>query len=190
MQPPSQLRHSDPTRIHPVEGVPDQASSRGSAPAITEEREAPVATRSSPVASALASTPLAKARARRKAKGGGFRAGEAEFRTGLQRKRPGKGKRPRRFSNLQLVGLVGAGIALPFCLITDIPGLDTPGERMLGIFIAAILLWATEAVPLYATAVGVIFAQVLFLSDQAILPVAENAPTAATFFNGSSESRV
>lgn len=48
---------------------------------------------------------------------------------------------------------------------------------MLGIFIAAILLWATEAV-LALTAVGVIFAQVLFLSDQAIVPVAENAPTA------------
>ena len=187
MQPPSQPRHSDPTRPYPNEGVPDHSSTGATARATTateiSDRAAakPALPRGSVEAPVF--TPLAKSRARRKSKGSGFRAGEAEFRTRLQRKRPGNGKRPRRFSNLQLIGLIGAGIALPFCLFTDIPGLDTPGERMLGIFIAAILLWATEAVPLYATAVGVIFAQVLLLSDQSILPVAENAPTAATFFN-------
>ncbi len=187
MQPPSQPRHSDPTRPYPNEGVPDHSSTGATARATTateiSDRAAakPAFPRGSVEAPVF--TPLAKSRARRKSKGSGFRAGEAEFRTRLQRKRPGNGKRPRRFSNLQLIGLIGAGIALPFCLFTDIPGLDTPGERMLGIFIAAILLWATEAVPLYATAVGVIFAQVLLLSDQSILPVAENAPTAATFFN-------
>ena len=176
MQPPKQPRHSDPVRPHPDNGASNQALPNGSSPAITEECPRPA------TIPATVSGPRAKARARRRSQGG-FRAGEAEFRTRLQRKKSSRGKKPRRFSNLQLVGLIGAAIGLLLCLTTDIPGLDTSGERMLGIFIAAILLWATEAVPLYATAVGVIFAQVLFLSDQAIVPVAENAPTAATFFN-------
>ncbi len=176
MQPPKQPRHSDPVRPHPDNGASNQALPNGSSPAITEECPRPA------TIPATVSGPRAKARARRRSQGG-FRAGEAEFRTRLQRKKSSQGKKPRRFSNLQLVGLIGAAIGLLLCLTTDIPGLDTSGERMLGIFIAAILLWATEAVPLYATAVGVIFAQVLFLSDQAIVPVAENAPTAATFFN-------
>ena len=121
-----------------------------------------------------------KARIRRRARNR-FRAGEAEFRTRPQKRKPGA--KPRRVSNLQLLGRVGAAIALPLCLVFEIPDLGQSGTRMLGIFLAAIALWATEAVPLYATAVGVIFAQVLFISDQAILPIAEDAPAAATFFN-------
>lgn len=126
------------------------------------------------------SAPTFKARLRKRARNR-FRAGEAEFHTRPQKKQPGA--KPRRVSNLQLFGRFGAAIVLPLCLFAEIPDLGQAGTRMLGIFLAAILLWATEAVPLYATAVGVIFAQVLLISDQAILAVDESAPAAATFFN-------
>ncbi|PWF25747.1 SLC13 family permease [Ancrocorticia populi] len=108
------------------------------------------------------------------------RTGEAEISTRSKLK---KRRAKSRLTRSQLLGRVGAGFGLLIPLLVDIPGLGPAGERMLGIFIAAILLWATEAVPLYATAVAVIFAQVLLISDQAILPVAEDAPSAETFFN-------
>lgn len=85
-------------------------------------------------------------------------------------------------TKLQRFGQIAAliGFIIPF--IFDIPGLDDVGERMLAIFLAAIMLWVTEAIPLSATAVLVIMGEVLLVSDQALLPVAETAPTSATFF--------
>lgn len=53
---------------------------------------------------------------------------------------------------------------------------------MFGIFLAAILLWVTEAIPLAATATLVIFLEVLFVSDHAIIPVVEGAPKYTVFF--------
>lgn len=116
----------------------------------------------------------------RRRRSGGHRTGEAEIST---RQRIKKMRKKSRVSPAQLFGRVGAVIALVLTLVLDIPGLDQSGQRMLGIFVAAILLWATEAVPLYATAVGVIFAEVMLISDQAILSVDESAPAAETFFN-------
>lgn len=81
-----------------------------------------------------------------------------------------------------LVGLVGAATALVGGILVDIPGLDAQGGRMLGIFLAAILLWVTEAIPLVATSMGVILAEVLLVSSDAILPVPEGSATAADYF--------
>lgn len=95
---------------------------------------------------------------------------------------------PRRLSNvttsqwLKILGRVGAALSLVLCLLVDVPGLDSAGSRMFGIFLAAILLWVTEAIPLAATAVLVILLEVLLLSDQALLPVTHEAPKASTFF--------
>jgi len=66
-------------------------------------------------------------------------------------------------------------------LVFDVPGLDDPGERMLSIFLLAIVLWVTEAIPLVATAVLVIGLEVLLVSDQALLPVPEGATRYAEF---------
>lgn len=82
----------------------------------------------------------------------------------------------------QWVGRIGAVIAVIAGLLVTVPGLDATGTRMLGIFLAAILLWVTEAIPLAATAVLVIFLEVLLVSDQALLPVMEEAPKATSFF--------
>nr|WP_236842369.1 DASS family sodium-coupled anion symporter [Boudabousia tangfeifanii] len=63
-----------------------------------------------------------------------------------------------------------------------ISGLDGPQSRMLGIFLAAICLWVTEAIPLTATAVGVIFLEVVLISDAAIVPVGADATSAKVYF--------
>lgn len=77
---------------------------------------------------------------------------------------------------------MGAALALVLPLTLDIPGLDAPGERMLGIFLAAIVLWVSEAIPLVATSMGVILAEVLLVSADAVLPVPGDAPAASEYF--------
>jgi sodium-dependent dicarboxylate transporter 2/3/5 len=83
---------------------------------------------------------------------------------------------------LQLIGLLLGSIAFLVPLLIDVPGLEPAGERMLAIFFLAILLWVTEAIPLYATAVLVILLQVLMLSDQALVVGAGPLPPAASYF--------
>ena len=85
-------------------------------------------------------------------------------------------------TTLQRVGLVLAALIAPLPLLLDVPGLEPVGERMLAIFLLAIILWVTEAVPLVATAVLVIFLEVLLISDQALLAVPDDVPTAASFY--------
>ncbi|QPK82117.1 SLC13/DASS family transporter [Schaalia sp. ZJ405] len=85
-------------------------------------------------------------------------------------------------SPAKIIGQVGAAIAVVTFLFVELPGLDPAGSRMFGIFLAAILLWVTEAIPLFATAALVMLLEVLFVSDKAILAVAEDAPAYTTFF--------
>lgn len=66
-------------------------------------------------------------------------------------------------------------------LLLDVPNLDDVGERMLAIFLLAIVLWISEAIPLVATAVLVIGLEVLLVSDQAVLPVPEDATAYSSF---------
>jgi solute carrier family 13 (sodium-dependent dicarboxylate transporter), member 2/3/5 len=85
-------------------------------------------------------------------------------------------------STLQRAGLVVGALAFVLPLLLDVPGLDPAGERMLAIFLLAIVLWVTEAVPLVATAVGVILLEVLLLSDQALVPLDGTPLPAAAYF--------
>lgn len=94
-----------------------------------------------------------------------------------------RGKRPQQHqTKIQIVGQVLAVVGFLAPFLVDIPGLDPAGERMLSIFIAAIVLWVTEAIPLVATAVFVIMAEILLISDKALLPVGEEAPKYQDFF--------
>ncbi|HZK04813.1 MAG TPA: DASS family sodium-coupled anion symporter [Actinomycetaceae bacterium] len=78
---------------------------------------------------------------------------------------------------------VGLGlVAFLFPFFIDIPGLEEPGERMLSIFLFAIVFWVTEAIPLFATAVAVILLEVFLISDRALLPVGEGAVSYADYF--------
>ncbi|MCF2707391.1 DASS family sodium-coupled anion symporter [Arcanobacterium haemolyticum] len=89
----------------------------------------------------------------------------------------------RKINPAKLIGQIGALIAVVLFIFYQPPGLDVVGSRMLGIFLAAILLWVTEAIPLFATAALVIFLEVLLVSNKAILPViAEDAPTYTSIF--------
>ena len=73
------------------------------------------------------------------------------------------------------IGLLVALLAFALPLIVDIPGLDPAGERMLAVFLAAIVLFVTEAIPLVATGVLIILLEVLLISDAALSPLAEPA---------------
>jgi len=83
---------------------------------------------------------------------------------------------------LQRGGLVVATIAFLVPLLVDVPDLDPTGERMLAIFLAAIVLWVTEAIPLVATAVLVILLEVLMLSDQALVELSGEVLSASDYF--------
>ena len=63
--------------------------------------------------------------------------------------------------------------------IGDVGELTTPASRMLAIFGAAVALWVSEAIPLSATSIFVILAQILMISDEALfsLPGDFDAPT-------------
>ncbi len=54
-----------------------------------------------------------------------------------------------------------------------IEGLSISGQRMLSVFLLAIILWVTEAIPLHATAAVIILLEVLLISDKAIVSFPE-----------------
>ena len=83
---------------------------------------------------------------------------------------------------LQRAGLLVGLVAFLVPLLIDIPGLEPAGQRMLAIFLLAIVLWVTEAIPLVATAVLVILLEVLMISDQALVAVPGDLLSAADYF--------
>jgi solute carrier family 13 (sodium-dependent dicarboxylate transporter), member 2/3/5 len=78
--------------------------------------------------------------------------------------------------------LVVGAVAFVTPLVVDVAGLDAAGSRMLAIFLLAIVLWVTEAIPLVATAVLVILLEVLLISDQALVALDGDVPAAADYF--------
>ena len=69
-------------------------------------------------------------------------------------------------------------------LVFPIGDLSIEGRRMLAIFGAAVVLWVTEAIPLYATAAVIILAEIVLISDEAIVGVSEgfDAPPFSSFY--------
>jgi sodium-dependent dicarboxylate transporter 2/3/5 len=90
-----------------------------------------------------------------------------------------------RRSLMSRVGLIAGPVAFLIPLLIDIPDLSEAGERVLAVFALAIVLWVTEAIPLYATAALVILLEIVLVSDQALvaLPAGIEAPAYTTFFN-------
>lgn len=82
---------------------------------------------------------------------------------------PALQQRTPTLSKKQWAGLIIGVLlfALPF--LFNIPGLEAPGQRMLSIFLLAIAFWILEPIPLTATAVLVIFLEVILLSKGAIV---------------------
>ncbi|MGK2948792.1 MAG: SLC13 family permease [Acidimicrobiales bacterium] len=82
------------------------------------------------------------------------------------------------------MGLALAALWALVPLLVDFDGLSPQGHRMLAVFGVAVVLWVTEAIPLHATAVGIIFAEILLVSDQALfdLPASYEPPPFADFY--------
>ena len=82
---------------------------------------------------------------------------------------------------------IGASTAVLWAIIPlafPIGDLSTEGRRMLAIFGAAVVLWVTEAIPLYATAAIIILAEIALISDEAILGLSEgfDPPAFSSFY--------
>lgn len=108
---------------------------------------------------------------------------------GQQRTGASKGSRKGELKTIQKVGLVIGVIAFLIPFFIDIPGLDAPGQRMLSIFLLAIVFWVTEAIPLTATAVLLILLEALLIAKGALFDptggdpaLAEAALPAADYF--------
>lgn len=82
----------------------------------------------------------------------------------LKAKPPANARRTKRLGTKEIIGLVLGAIVFFVPLLVDIPHLGEPGERMLAIFLLAIVFWITEPIPLTATAVLVIGLEVLLVS--------------------------
>ncbi|MCI7550756.1 MAG: anion permease [Actinomycetaceae bacterium] len=75
--------------------------------------------------------------------------------------------KPKPLGTKELIGLILGTVVFIATLIIDVPNLAEPGERMLAIFLIAIIFWITEPIPLTATAVLVIALEVLLVSTAA-----------------------
>lgn len=82
----------------------------------------------------------------------------------LKAKPPANVRRTKRLGTKEIIGLVLGAIVFFVPLLVDISHLGEPGERMLAIFLLAIVFWITEPIPLTATAVLVIGLEVLLVS--------------------------
>lgn len=82
------------------------------------------------------------------------------------------------------IGLIIAIIAFIIPFVVQFDGLSVAGHRVLSIFLMAIALWISEAIPLHATAALIIILQILFISDKAMLSLPEgfDAPSYKGFF--------
>jgi len=85
---------------------------------------------------------------------------------------------PPRISGRSIALIIAlAGYTLPFFI--HLPGLPEAGHRLLSVFLLAVVLWVTEAIPLFATSALVILLLVTTLS-QAAEPLLWGLPTGFT----------
>lgn len=76
-------------------------------------------------------------------------------------------------TKLQWAGLVGALIVFILPWVVEFPGLSEAGHRVFSIFLLAIVLWVTEAIPLHATAAVIIFLEIILISNKSVIPLPE-----------------
>ena len=97
-------------------------------------------------------------------------------------------KRPLRMSLkgklARPIGLVLGAVVFALPYLVEFEGLSVAGHRIFSVFLLAIVLWVTEAIPLHATAALIILLEILLISDTALLsiPAGFEAPSYTTFF--------
>jgi len=83
------------------------------------------------------------------------------------------------------IGLVVACAAFALPFVVHFPGLSVEGHRIFALFLAAVVLWVTEAVPLHATATIIILLEILLVSDKSLLGIPEGfTPPSYRIFSG------
>ncbi len=75
----------------------------------------------------------------------------------------------KKLSVKRAAGLVLGLFALAAMPFFSFEGLSFSGHVALGIFLMAAVFWITEPIPIYATSMSVILAQVVLLSDQSVI---------------------
>lgn len=82
------------------------------------------------------------------------------------------------------IGLTLGVIVFVLPYLVEFEGLSVAGHRIFSVFLLAIVLWVTEAIPLHATAALIILLEILLISDKALssLPAGFEAPAFSTFF--------
>lgn len=93
-------------------------------------------------------------------------------------------KRVPVWLSVKSVGLLLAVVFFFIPFLIEFEGLSPMGHRMLSVFLMAIALWITEAIPLHATAALIIFLNILLISDRAMLSLPDEyqAPAFSSFF--------
>jgi len=89
-----------------------------------------------------------------------------------------------RWLNVKSIGLVLSILVFFIPFLVEFDGLSVAGHRVLSIFLMAVVLWITEAIPLHATAALIIFMHILMISDKSMMALPEGftAPKYSTFF--------
>jgi solute carrier family 13 (sodium-dependent dicarboxylate transporter), member 2/3/5 len=98
-----------------------------------------------------------------------------------RRRRPSEREAPRWWTKERL-GLLAAAVVFAIPFVFEFDGLSEDGHRVFAVFLMAVVLWVTEAIPLHATAALIITLLILLVSDQAVLSVGEDALPYADYF--------
>jgi solute carrier family 13 (sodium-dependent dicarboxylate transporter), member 2/3/5 len=98
-----------------------------------------------------------------------------------RRRRPSERGAPRWWTKERL-GLLAAAVVFAIPFVFEFDGLSEDGHRVFAVFLMAVVLWVTEAIPLHATAALIITLLILLVSDQAVLSVGEDALPYADYF--------
>jgi sodium-dependent dicarboxylate transporter 2/3/5 len=95
-----------------------------------------------------------------------------------------KSQRSKREIPVRSIGLAVSTLVFLLPFFVEFDGLSLAGHRMFSIFLVAIVLWVTEAIPLFATAVLIIMLEIVMISDQAVvgLPAAFEPPSFRSYF--------
>lgn len=89
------------------------------------------------------------------------------------------------WTQARLLGLLVALLAFAIPWIIHFHGLSEAGHRVFAIFLMAVVLWVSEAIPLHATAALIILLNILLASNVALIPLPKEdvAPAYTMYFN-------
>lgn len=87
-------------------------------------------------------------------------------------------------SPIRVMGLIAATALFALPWLVQFDGLSEAGHRVFAVFMMAVVLWVTEAIPLHATAALIILLNILLVSNAAMIPLPDEfkPPAFSSFF--------